>query len=139
MKILYRTEATSNGGREGTSRTLDGALDVKLASPRELGGKGSPGTNPEQLFAAGWSACYLSALKFVAGKSGVRLSPETQVTAKIALGERDDGGFGLEAKLVVRVPGLDRATVEKLAAAAHNVCPYSHGTKGNVPVTTEIE
>jgi lipoyl-dependent peroxiredoxin len=138
MKMLYRTEATSTGGREGTSRTADGALDVKLAQPQELGGRGGPGTNPEQLFAAGWSACFLSALRFVAGKSGIRLSPEAQVTARIGVGQRDDGaGYGLEATLVVRIPGLDRAIVAGLAEKAHGVCPYSHATRGNIPVTTE--
>ena len=140
MKIIYRTEATSTGGREGTSRTPDGSLEVTLSSPKEMGGKGGPGTNPEQLFAAGWSACYLGALRFVAGKQNVRLTPEAQVTAKIGLGQRDDGaGFALEATILVRAPGLDRAAAEKLAEAAHLVCPYSHATRGNIAVTTQIE
>ena len=91
MKILYRTEVTTSGGREGSSRTPDGTFEVKLGQPKELGGKGGPGTNPEQLFGAGWSACFLSAIRLVAGKQNVRLTPEAQVTAKIALGEREDG------------------------------------------------
>lgn len=135
MKILYTTEARSTGGREGKSSTVDGLLAVTLSTPKELGGAGGTGTNPEQLFAAGYSACFLGALKFVAGKAGVRIPPETQVSAKIGIGPRDDGqGFGIEADLSVSAPGVEHATLEKLVAQAHIVCPYSHATKGNIRV-----
>ncbi len=139
MKILYTTQATSTGGREGKSSTADGTLAVTLSTPRELGGAGGPGTNPEQLFAAGYSACFLGALKFVAGKTGVRIPPESDVTARIGIGPRDDQqGFGIEAELFVRVPGVDRVTVEQLVAQAHIVCPYSHATRGNISVTLQV-
>ena len=139
MKILYTTQATSTGGREGKSHSADGALAVSLSTPRELGGGGGPGTNPEQLFAAGYSACFLGALKFVAGKTGTRIPPETAVTAQVGIGPRDDQqGFGLEVALTITVPGIDRTVVEKLVNQAHIVCPYSHATRGNIPVTLHV-
>lgn len=139
MNILYRTQATSFGGREGKSSTADGVLSVALSTPKELGGGGGPGTNPEQLFAAGYSACFLGALKFVAGKEKLHIPAEASVTGKVAIGARDDGGgFGLEVELVIDLPGLDRAKVEDLAAKAHVVCPYSHATRGNIPVTLTV-
>jgi lipoyl-dependent peroxiredoxin len=139
MKVLYTTQATSTGGREGTSRSADGVLDVRLSTPRELGGPGGPGTNPEQLFAAGYSACFLGALKFVAGKAGVRIPEEATVTGQVGIGARDDGqGFGLEVELTIKVPGIERATVEDLVAKADVVCPYSHATRGNIPVTLQV-
>ncbi len=139
MKVLYTTQATSTGGRSGSSKSADGVLAVTLTTPKELGGDGAPGTNPEQLFAAGYSACFLGALKFVAGKSNVKIPAEANVTAKIGIGPRDDGaGFGIEAALTISVPGVDRATVEKLVEQAHVVCPYSHATKGNIPVTLAV-
>lgn len=139
MKILYTTEARSTGGREGKSSTVDGHFAVTLSTPKELGGAGGTGTNPEQLFAAGYSACFLGALKFVAGKAGVRIPAETQVSAKIGIGPRDDGqGFGIEADLSVSAPGVERATLEKLVAQAHIVCPYSHATKGNIRVDITV-
>jgi osmotically inducible protein OsmC len=139
MNILYTTQATSTGGREGKSSTADSVLAVTLSTPRELGGAGGPGTNPEQLFAAGYSACFLGALKFVAGKAGVRVPEEANVRAKVGIGPRDDQqGFGLEVGLTITVPGLERTTLEKLVEQAHVVCPYSHATRGNIPVTLEI-
>ena len=139
MKVLYTTQATSTGGRAGSSKSADGALAVTLTTPKELGGDGAPGTNPEQLFAAGYSACFLGALKFVAGKAGVKIPADANVTAKIGIGPRDDGtGFGIEAALTISVPGVDRAAVEKLVEQAHVVCPYSHATKGNIPVTLTV-
>ena len=139
MKILYTTQATSTGGREGASRTADGVLSVTLSTPKEIGGAGGPGTNPEQLFAAGYSACFLGALKFVAGKAKVQIPADATVTAKVGIGPRDDGqGFGIEVALAISVPGLDRATVENLVNQAHVVCPYSHATKGNIPVTLTV-
>jgi len=139
MKVLYTTQATSTGGRSGSSKSADGVLAVTLTTPKELGGDGATGTNPEQLFAAGYSACFLGALKFVAGKASVKIPADATVTAKIGIGPRDDGqGFGIEAALTVTVPGVDRATVEKLVEQAHVVCPYSHATKGNIPVTLAV-
>lgn len=139
MKVLYKTEATSTGGREGHSRSADGVLDVTLTTPKELGGQGNTGTNPEQLFAAGYSACFLGALKFVAGKEKIHISPETSVTAQIGIGARDDGtGFGIEAALTITVPGVERAVAEDLVAKAHIVCPYSEATRGNIPVTLTV-
>ena len=141
MKVLYRTQATSTGGgrENGQSRTADGSLAVSLSTPRELGGSGAPGTNPEQLFAAGYSACFLGALRFVAGKGGVRLPAETSVTAQVGIGQRDDQqGFGLEIELAISAPGVDRALVEELVQKAHVVCPYSHATKGNIPVKLTV-
>ena len=139
MKVLYTTQATSTGGRSGSSKSADGVLAVTLTTPKELGGDGATGTNPEQLFAAGYSACFLGALKFVAGKSGVKIPADATVSAKIGIGPRDDGqGFGIEAALTITVPGVDRSTVEKLVQQAHIVCPYSHATKGNIPVTLTV-
>lgn len=138
MPILYTTKATSTGGRVGSSKSEDGNLQVTLTSPKELGGDGAPGTNPEQLFAAGYSACFLGALKFVAGQAKVKIPAETTVTATVGIGPREDGGgFGIEVALEVNIPGLDRATAEDLAAKAHIVCPYSHAmrTSTEVPVT----
>ena len=139
MKVLYTTQATSTGGREGASRSADGVLAVTLSTPKELGGAGGPGTNPEQLFAAGYSACFLGALKFVAGKAKVQIPADASVSAKVGIGPRDDGtGFGIEVALAISVPGLDRATVENLVQQAHVVCPYSHATKGNIPVSLSV-
>jgi len=139
MKVLYSTKATSTGGREGKSSTADGVLAVTLSTPREFGGAGGPGTNPEQLFAAGYSACFLGALKFVAGKAGVRIPPDATVTAQIGIGARDDGqGFGIEAALTIAASGVDREVLTKLVEQAHIVCPYSHATRGNISVTLTV-
>ncbi len=139
MKILYRTQATATGGREGKSGTADGVLAVTLSTPKELGGGGGPGTNPEQLFATGYSACFLGALKFAAGKEGVRIPADATVTASVGIGPRDDQqGFGIEVTLTISVPGVDRAVVEGLVQKAHVVCPYSHATRGNIPVTLTV-
>ena len=139
MNILYTTQATATGGREGKASTADGVLAVTLSTPKELGGGGGPGTNPEQLFAAGYSACFLGALKYVAGKASVRIPAEATVSAKVGIGPRDDQtGFGIEVALTISVPGLDKATVTKLVDQAHIVCPYSHATKGNITVTLAV-
>ena len=138
MAILYTTRATSTGGRAGSSRTEDGALSVTLTVPKALGGDGAPGTNPEQLFASGYSACFLGALKFVASQQKVKIPEDTTVTATVGIGPREDGGgFGIEVSLEVHIPGLDKAEAERLAAAAHIVCPYSHALRvpRELPVT----
>jgi Ohr subfamily peroxiredoxin len=138
MPILYTTRATSTGGRAGSSKSEDGVLQVTLTVPKELGGDGATGTNPEQLFAAGYSACFLGALKFVAGQAKVKIPEDTTVTATVGIGPREDGGgFGIEVALTVNIPGVDHAVAEDLAAKAHIVCPYSHAmrTSTEVPVT----
>lgn len=140
MAILYRTKATATGGgRDGASRSEDGKVDVRLSVPKELGGPGGDGTNPEQLFATGYSACFLGALRFVAGKEKVTIPADATVTADVGIGPRDDGtGFGLDVALTVSVPGVDRAVAEDLVRKAHVVCPYSHATKGNIDVRLEV-
>jgi osmotically inducible protein OsmC len=136
LPILYRTSATSTGGRSGSSKSSDGNLAVTLTTPKELGGDGATGTNPEQLFAAGYSACFLGALKFVAGQAKVKLSPETTVTAHVGIGPREDGGgFGIEVNLVADIPGVDPAVAQDLVAKAHIVCPYSHAMR----TATEVQ
>lgn len=138
-KILYSTSATATGGRDGRSRTADGSLDVVLASPKELGGNGQ-GNNPEQLFAAGYAACFLGAMKFAAtqDKSLPRVPAETTVTATVGIGPRADKGFGLAVSLEVSLPGVDRAAAEELVAEADTICPYSHATRGNIEVTLSV-
>lgn len=136
-KILYVGEATATGGREGQAASSDGALDVKLSTPRELGGGGGSGTNPEQLFAAGYSACFLGALKFVAGKQKITLPADTTVTGRVGIGPIPTG-FGIEAQLTIRVPGLPREQVQSLVEQAHQVCPYSNATRGNIDVTLAV-
>ena len=138
MPIAYTANATSTGGRDGHGRTDDGKLDLNLSLPKEMGGDGK-GTNPEQLFALGYSACYLGAVRFVAGKEKVPDTPDASVTAHVGVGMREDGGgFGLEVTLDVHLPGVDKAKAEDIAAKAHVVCPYSHATRGNIKVTTRI-
>ena len=136
-KILYTAHATSTGGREGTSRSSDGALDVKLTTPKELGGNGAFGTNPEQLFAAGYSACFIGAMKFVAGSQKISLPADTSVAAEVGIGPIPTG-FGIAVRLTVTVPGMDRAAAQKLVDAAHIVCPYSNATRGNIDVTVAV-
>ena len=136
MKLLYTAHATATGGRNGHARTDDGKVDVALSVPREMGGDGGPGTNPEQLFASGYSACFLGAMRYVAGKEKVSVPNEATVSADVSFGPRDDGtGFGLAVVLTASIPGLDRAALEDLMAKAHIVCPYSHATRGNIEVT----
>ncbi|KGD85914.1 organic hydroperoxide resistance protein [Rhizobium sp. YS-1r] len=138
MPILYTTKASATGGRAGHARSADGVLDVNLTVPKELGGDGATGTNPEQLFAAGYSACFLGALKFVAGKEKVKIPDDAKVTATVGIGPREDGGgFGIEVSLSVDIPGVERSIAEDLVAKAHIVCPYSHAmrTSTEVPVS----
>ncbi|NIJ70635.1 organic hydroperoxide resistance protein [Xanthomonas sp. 60] len=133
-KVLYTAQATATGGREGRAVSSDSALDVQLSTPKELGGAGGAGTNPEQLFAAGYSACFLGALKFVAGQAKVALPAETTVTGRVGIGQIPTG-FGIEAELTISVPGLPREQVEELVQKAHIVCPYSNATRNNIDVT----
>ncbi len=135
-KILYTVHATSTGGREGGSKSDDGKLQVKLAPPKEMGGNGD-GTNPEQLFAAGYSACFLGAMKFVAGQQKIALPADTKIDASVGIGPIPTG-FGIQAALAVNIPGMERAAAEALVAAAHKVCPYSNATRGNIDVTLTV-
>lgn len=138
MNVLYTAQATANGGREGRASSDDRRLDVKLSTPRELGGAGGDGTNPEQLFAAGYSACFLSALKFVALHAKTSLPADAAVTASVGIGPNDNGGFGLTAQLRVALPGLEQAVAQALVDHAHRVCPYSNATRGNVDVQVAL-
>ncbi len=140
MSILYTAQASATGGRAGRAVSDNGVLDVKLTVPKELGGDGATGTNPEQMFAAGYSACFLGALKAVAGKEKMKLSEDTTVTARVGIGPRDDGtGFHIEVALSVNIPGVERAVAERLAAAAHIVCPYSHAMRTSTEVPVSVE
>lgn len=136
-KVLYTAEATATGGREGRAVSSDQVLDVQLSTPRELGGAGGPGTNPEQLFAAGYSACFLGALKFVAGKSKVVLPADTTITGRVGIGQIPTG-FGIQAELRIRAPELPREQLQALVDQAHIVCPYSNATRGNIDVSLVI-
>jgi Ohr subfamily peroxiredoxin len=138
VNVLYRTSARATGGRDGRSSTLDGAVDVKLATPKELGGAGGDGVNPEQLFATGYAACFLSAIKFVASKGGPKVPADASVTSTVGIGPRAAGGFGLEIALEVSLPGVARADAEALVAKAHEVCPYSNATRNNVDVKLSV-
>lgn len=138
VNVLYTTSATATGGRDGHAATTDGSLDVKLATPKELGGGGGEGNNPEQLFAAGYSACFLGAMKFVSSQGGPKVPPDTKVNATVGIGPRSEGGFGLDIELDVSLPGLDRAEAEALVDKAHQVCPYSNATRNNVPVRLKV-
>ncbi|AFC87493.1 organic hydroperoxide resistance protein [Frateuria aurantia] len=136
-KVLYRAEATATGGREGSARSSDGVLDVKLTTPKALGGNGATGTNPEQLFAAGYSACFIGAMKFVAAQQKLVLPPDTSIHGVVGIGQIE-GGFGIEVELKISLPGLERSVAEALVEKAHAVCPYSNATRGNIDVTLTV-
>lgn len=139
MPILYTTQSTATGGRTGSAKTSDGRLSVVLDTPKELGGNGGEGTNPEQLFASGYAACFLGALKFVASKQKITLAPESTVTATVGIGPREDGtGFGLDVALAISLPGIEEKQARELVDAAHIVCPYSHATRGNLDVRLSV-
>ncbi len=136
----YTTQATATGGgRNGVTSLADGKLTITMASPTELGGSGK-GHNPEELFALGYSACYLGAMRFAAQSEKLGTVPETAtVTAKVSIGGRPEGGFGIRVTLTVKLPGLDRATAEKIVERGHFICPYSNATRGNIEVETLLE
>ena len=139
MNAQYATTVTSSGGREGHVRSVDGVLDLPLSMPKELGGSGKPGTtNPEQLFAAGYAACFENALLRAAREQKVKLSGSS-VTATVGIGRREDGRFGLEVALAAKLDGVGRAEAEALARAAHEeICPYSRAVRGNVDVAVSV-
>ena len=138
VNVLYKTSAKATGGRDGHAATLDGALNVKLATPKELGGGGGPGNNPEQLFAAGYAACFIGAMKAVSMQGGPKVPADASVTSTVGIGPRSEGGFGLEIALAVSLPGLDRAEAEDLVEKAHQVCPYSNATRNNIDVKLSV-
>ena len=135
-KVLYQAHATSTGGRDGTTRSSDGLLDLKLAVPKEMGGPGG-GVNPEQLFAAGYSACFIGAMKFVAGQQKIALPADTSIDATVGIGQIPQG-FGIEVQMSIHLPGIERATAQALVDKAHQVCPYSNATRGNIEVTITL-
>ena len=136
-KVLYRAEAESTGGRDGRSVSSDNALNVKLSTPRELGGAGGDGTNPEQLFAAGYSACFIGALKYAASLEKITLPATTSIKATVGIGQIPTG-FGIEVDLQVSIPDFPREQAEALVAKAHVICPYSNATRGNIDVRLSV-
>jgi lipoyl-dependent peroxiredoxin len=136
-KVVYTAHAKATGGRDGRAASSDGALDVKLATPRELGGAGGPGTNPEQLFAAGYSACFIGAIKFVAARDKIALPSDVSIESSVGIGPIPNG-FGIEVALKVSLPGMPRAEAEALVQKAHIVCPYSNATRGNIDVRLSV-
>lgn len=136
-KVLYRAKAVATGGRDGRAKSSDGVLDIKLTTPKELGGAGAEGTNPEQLFAAGYSACFIGAMKFVAGQQKLQLPADTRVTGQVGIGPIPSG-FGIEVELSISIPGMARADAEALVQKAHIVCPYSNATRNNIDVTLTV-
>ncbi|MFC5526336.1 organic hydroperoxide resistance protein [Rhodanobacter ginsengisoli] len=135
--VLYRAKATATGGRDGRAKSSDNVLDIKLTTPKELGGAGGDGTNPEQLFAAGYSACFIGAMKFVAAQQKLQLPADTQVTGQVGIGQIPTG-FGIEVELIISIPGLPRADAEALVQKAHIVCPYSNATRNNIDVKLTV-
>jgi Ohr subfamily peroxiredoxin len=138
VNVLYKTSASATGGRDGEAQTADGSLKVKLSTPKELGGAGGPGNNPEQLFAAGYSACFIGAMKFVASQGGPKVPPDAKITTTVGIGPRSEGGFGLDIQLDIELPGLSKEEAETLVEKAHQVCPYSNATRNNVPVRLNV-
>lgn len=135
--VLYRANATATGGREGRAVSSDSALDVKLTTPKELGGNGLAGTNPEQLFAAGYSACFLGAMKFVANRDKLKMSSDVAVEGTVGIGPIPTG-FGIEVLLKISLPGVPADEAQTLIDRAHIVCPYSNATRGNIDVTLQL-
>lgn len=136
-KVVYRAEATSTGGRDGRSVSSDNKLEVKLAVPKEMGGNGD-GSNPEQLFAAGYSACFMGAMRFVAGQQKITIPADATITGKVGIGPIPQG-FGIEAELIISVPGMERSALQALVDKAHQVCPYSNATRGNIEVKLTLK
>ncbi|MEH3107028.1 MAG: organic hydroperoxide resistance protein [Sphingomonas fennica] len=134
VDVKYTTSASATGGREGHAETADGTLKVDLSTPKELGGAGGGGTNPEQLFAAGYSACFLGAMKVAGQQLKVKVPEDATVTATVGIGPRSEGGFGITADLKVSLPGIERDKAQELIETAHQICPYSNATRGNVDV-----
>lgn len=136
-QVVYRAKAKATGGRDGRATSSDGVLDVKLGVPKEMGVAGGEVTNPEQLFAAGYSACFLGAMKFVAGRDKITMPKDAWIEGEVGIGPIPDG-FGIEATLNIHLPEMDEAEAQKLVDAAHIVCPYSNATRNNIDVTLNI-
>ena len=135
MELIYTAQAKTTGGREGRSVSSDNKLDIQLSTPKELGGAGGPGTNPEQLFAAGYSACFIGAMKFVAGQDKINLPTDLSVTADVGIGGNTEGvGFAIAVVLNISLPSMDADAAKALVDKAHQVCPYSNATRGNIDV-----
>lgn len=137
VKVLYTASATANGGRDGRSKTADGALDVKLAKPKEMGGNGD-GNNPEQLLAVAYAACFLGAVKAVAEKNSSKVPQDATVTAHVGVGPREEGGFGFEISLDVALPGMNNDEAQSLVELAHQTCPFSNAMRNNVDVKLNV-
>jgi Ohr subfamily peroxiredoxin len=139
-KALYTAQATSTGGRTGTTESSDGRIKLQLSTPKELGGDSGPGTNPEQLFASGYSACFIGAMKAVAGMQKIKLPADVSIKADVSIGPMSGkpGAFGIAVAMVVSIPGMDRAAAEALVKTAHEVCPYSNATRGNIEVALSV-
>tara|TARA_Y100000815_G_scaffold83660_1_gene72482 strand:+ start:6028 stop:6456 length:429 start_codon:yes stop_codon:yes gene_type:complete len=133
-QVIYRASAEATGGRDGRAISSDGVLDIELTTPRELGGAGGQGTNPEQLFAAGYSACFIGAMKFVAGRDKLPMPADASVEGVVGIGQIPQG-FGIEVELRISLPGMNDEQAEQLIERAHQVCPYSNATRGNIDVT----
>ena len=139
-KALYTAHATSTGGRTGSTQSSDERIKLQLSTPKELGGDGGPGTNPEQLFASGYSACFIGAMKAVAGSQKIKLPAEVSITADVSIGPMSGkaGAFGISVAMAISIPGMDRAAAEALVKTAHEVCPYSNATRGNIDVALTV-
>jgi len=138
MQVLYTANATASGGRDGRGVSSDKALDVALSTPKALGGAGGPGTNPEQLFAAGYAACFLSAMKLVGGGMQTPIPADSSIDAAVGIGPNAAGGFSLTVALAVNTPGMDQAAAQAVVDKAHQVCPYSNATRGNIEVAISL-
>ena len=136
-KVLYTAHATSTGGREGTSKTSDDSVNVKLTTPKELGGNGAPGTNPEQLFAMGYSACFIGAIKAAGMQTKTPIPAETSIHASVGIGPIPQG-YGIQVALKIHIPGLDKSQAEAIVEKAHQICPYSNATRGNIEVNLSV-
>ena len=139
-KALYTAHATSTGGRTGTTESSDGAIKLPLVTPKELGGPGGVGANPEALFAAGYSACFIGAMKAVAAREKIALPADVSIKSDVSIGPMTgkEGAFGIAVAMAISVPGMDKAAAEKLVATAHEVCPYSNATRGNIDVALSV-
>ncbi|MFT4112630.1 organic hydroperoxide resistance protein [Silvibacterium sp.] len=138
VDVKYKTSATAVGGRDGRTRTEDGKIDLQLAVPKELGGPGGEGTNPEQLFAAGYAACFLGAVKVAGQQLKVRIPSDATVTAAVGIGARSEGGYGITAELGIRLPEIEPTLARQIVDLAHQICPYSNATRNNVDVAVNL-
>lgn len=139
-QALYTAQATATGGRAGTAKTDDGRLSLTLSTPKALGGDDGAGTNPEQLFAAGYSACFIGAMKAVAAREKIKLPGEVSITSNVSIGPMTGkaGAFGIAVRMAISIPGMDKNEAQKLVATAHEVCPYSNATRGNIDVDLSV-